>query len=137
MVTRAELLKLLASLPSECEGCSAPLAGPVCEYCGRPAAQPDTVLPDEPPDIRKTNAADDICQACGTVHSKDSRAVPVCRCLYCGQVGPVAMSTTDARLGTGVVCRTCCGGAPRQSFQQLEAEALARQTPSGSMPWDR
>jgi hypothetical protein len=133
MVTRKELLALLASFPPECEGCSAPLSSEVCEYCGRANSHYSLVgvsrealaaLPDEPPDIRKTNASDDPCPLCQTVHSKDPYAPLTCRCLYCGQVGPVAMSTTDPRLGTGVVCRRCCG-----------IDALAA-TPQAQMPWE-
>ena len=140
MVTRAELLKLLASLPPECEGCGAPQDAGVgfCAYCGRYVADatPVVVL-DEPLDIRKTNASDDPCPMCQTVHPKDPAAPLICRCLYCGLIAPVAMSTYDPRLGQGVVCHQCCGGAAPRNFQQLEAEALARETSKSPMPWDK
>jgi hypothetical protein len=131
MVRRKELLALLATLPPECEGCSAPLSGDVCAYCGR---ESKPAIPDEPPDIRKTNAADDPCQACGLVHSKDAYAKPVCRCLYCGQIGEIAMSTYDPMLGQGVVCIGCCRGAAPRNLVQMAAEAEQRK--SGGMPWE-
>ena len=125
MVTRAELLAQLAALPPECEGCGAPLVGDICEYCGRstaPTTDPD--LPDEPPDIRRTNASDDPCPMCQQVHPKDSNTPLTCRCLYCGQIGPVAMSTYDPVLGFGIVCRVCLsGGRPAPQ-------------PSEQMPWE-
>lgn len=138
MVTRKELLALLASLPPECEGCGCDNPTDPCEYCGRSASQP--VLPDEPPDIRKTNAADDICQMCGTVHTKDAYEPVICRCQKCGNLGVVALSTFDPVLGYGIVCRTCCGSAAPQNMAQLEAEAMARaglRPRLDAMPWQR
>lgn len=88
------------------------------------AQLPVEPLLEEPPDIRKTNASDDPCPLCQQVHSKDPYAPITCRCLYCGQIGPVAMSTTDPRLGTGVVCRRCCG-----------IDTLAG-APQSQMPWE-
>jgi len=88
---------------------------------------------EEPPDIRKTNASDDPCPMCQQVHSTDPNTPITCRCLYCGQIGPIAMSTHDPRLGSGVVCATCCGRAAPRNFQDLEQEALARKQ---RMPWD-
>lgn len=89
---------------------------------------------DEPPDIRKTNASDDPCPNCQQVHPKDASTPITCRCLYCGQIGPIAMPTYDPRLGHGIVCPNCCRGAGPRNFQQLEAEALSR-APS-RMPWE-
>jgi len=134
MVTRAELLAQLAALPPECDGCSAPLSGDTCAYCGREAKPAETVLPDEPPDIRKTNAADDPCQMCGLVHSKDAYAPIRCRCLYCGQIDIIAMSTYDPMLGNGVVCAACCRGAAPRNLAQIATEAEARK--AGAMPWE-
>jgi hypothetical protein len=92
---------------------------------------------DEPPDIRKTNASDDICPACQRVHTKDPNVPLECRCLYCGQIGLVAVSTYDSRLGFGIVCQNCCRGAGPRDFQRIEAEALARGNfHHGIMPWD-
>lgn len=134
MVSRKELLALLASLPPECEGCSAPLKADVCEYCGRDTKTAEPV-PDEPPDIRKTNASDDACQACGMVHEKDPYKPIVCRCQKCGNLGIVALSTYDPVLGHGIVCRACCGQATPQNMKQLEVEALARSGMQSKMPW--
>lgn len=129
-MNRKELLALLASLPPECEGCSAPISGDICAYCGREAGP--APIPDEPPDIRKTNAADDPCPACGLVHTKDAYEKLRCRCLYCGQIGEVAMSTFDPILGQGIVCVTCCRGAAPRNLVNLAAEAEARK----AMPWE-
>lgn len=118
MTTRADLLAQLAELRKQIDSLP-PEPGE---------------LPDEPPDIRKTNASDDPCPLCQQVHSKDPAAPVVCRCLYCGQIGPIAMSTHDPALGQGVVCRRCCSGfAP--DYQRAESEASARGFAS-KMPWE-
>jgi hypothetical protein len=135
MVTRKELLALLASLPPECEGCSAPITGDVCEYCGREANAAAPALPDEPPDIRKTNASDDPCPMCQRVHTKSAYEPVICRCQKCGNLGVVALSTYDPILGHGIVCRACCGQATPANVQQMEAEAMARQGLVTKMPW--
>jgi len=57
--------------PDKCDGCFAPLSGDVCEYCGR-EAKVEPALPDEPHDIRKTNASDDPCPMCQRVHTKNA-----------------------------------------------------------------
>lgn len=145
MVNKAEIMAKIAELqaqlmekevPTLCEGCGAHLQGnPKCEYCGRFA---EMAIPDEPPDIRKTNASDDICPMCQTVHTKDAYQPVICRCQKCGNLGVVALSTYDPILGYGVVCRTCCGQAAPANLQQLEAEALARaglMQQSNKMPW--
>lgn len=127
----AALQAQLRELPADCEGCGAPNPTDPCEYCGRALA----TEPDEPPDIRKTNAADDICQMCGTVHTRDAYQPVICRCQKCGNLGIVALSTYDPVLGAGIVCRTCCGQAAPANLQQMESEALARQGPTQKMPW--
>jgi hypothetical protein len=134
MVSRKELLALLATLPPECEGCSAPLDGDTCAYCGRESKPADPILPNEPPDIRKTNASDDPCQMCGLVHTKDAYTPIKCRCIYCGQIDVVAMSTYDPILGNGVACVTCCRGAAPRNLVQDAAAAEARK--AGGMPWE-
>jgi hypothetical protein len=131
MVSRKELLAQLAALPPECEGCSAPLDGDICAYCGR---ESKPAVPDEPPDIRKTNAADDPCQMCGLVHSKDAYAPVKCRCIYCGQIDVVGMSTFDPVLGQGVACVSCCRSSAPRNLVNLAAEAEARK--AGAMPWE-
>lgn len=82
------------------------------------AQLPADETPAEPPDIRKTNAGDDPCPMCGTVHTKSAYEPIHCRCIYCNQIGPVAMTTYDPVLGQGVVCSTCWRrGAPPEMAQ--------------------
>lgn len=75
------------------------------------------------------------CPFCQLVHDPSPNAQLICRCLYCGTVGPISGSTTDPRLGTGPVCQRCLGPVSgRDYLKQAESEAFGR--PKTTLPWE-